>query len=485
MKNCYVCGKIIIGDGMEFSSWAIGPYSVCSRTCYDVLDSKHNKEMSAAEKNQTYIFEEESQESINQRMAQRAANRAALQAEIAAERAAKSAAERAAWPAFEEKYASLFDGDIPNWFVGLFQIDASRGRYVAKDANQIKELKAIAEAEGGKADDFFTKYGCIKGRWATFAEFNAGAEKARKVFEDAGLKFDEPLTLKEEVDDYSGNWRYFNGEYHFFLPALYKKVKYGGRFINSLVSSLDDINIFKEAANIAGKPIDQIDWSQYVCVDVGNEKTKLYELPLIEKILRIRHSYEKKVPLQSIPPITFDELEFKKDDNDGKWGAFATQGYYKRTGQSQIIGLAFPGNIDKIMESGEGPEKFYEAKYGPPIGEKPVAQPKPQPAAQPKQKPTTQPKQQPAAAPADSAQSEQKASDVPQNKPNSKWLTLLLLSLFLGGLGVDRFYLGKIGTGVLKLLTFGGYGIWWFIDLLLILLGKAKDKGGNVIKKEG
>lgn len=47
--------------------------------------------------------------------------------------------------------------------------------------------------------------------------------------------------------------------------------------------------------------------------------------------------------------------------------------------------------------------------------------------------------------------------------------TLLLISFLLGWLGVDRFMLGHIVAGILKLLTFGGFGLWWFIDLLLIM----------------
>jgi TM2 domain-containing membrane protein YozV len=53
-----------------------------------------------------------------------------------------------------------------------------------------------------------------------------------------------------------------------------------------------------------------------------------------------------------------------------------------------------------------------------------------------------------------------------------------LLSWFLGVLGIDRFYLGKIGTGVLKLVTLGGFGIWALIDIILILCGAMRDKSG-------
>ena len=53
-------------------------------------------------------------------------------------------------------------------------------------------------------------------------------------------------------------------------------------------------------------------------------------------------------------------------------------------------------------------------------------------------------------------------------KKDKKWLTALLLSILIGSLGVDRFYMGYVGLGILKLLTFGGFGIWWLIDLILI-----------------
>ncbi|GAB2455149.1 hypothetical protein GCM10011375_02870 [Hymenobacter qilianensis] len=61
--------------------------------------------------------------------------------------------------------------------------------------------------------------------------------------------------------------------------------------------------------------------------------------------------------------------------------------------------------------------------------------------------------------------------------------TAALLSFFLGGLGVDRFYLGYTGLGILKLLTFGGFGIWAIIDFVRILTGSLKPKDGEYAQK--
>ncbi len=60
--------------------------------------------------------------------------------------------------------------------------------------------------------------------------------------------------------------------------------------------------------------------------------------------------------------------------------------------------------------------------------------------------------------------------------------TALLLCLFLGGLGIHRFYVGKVGTGILMLLTLGGLGIWALIDLIYIACGAFKDKDGAVLE---
>ena len=65
-----------------------------------------------------------------------------------------------------------------------------------------------------------------------------------------------------------------------------------------------------------------------------------------------------------------------------------------------------------------------------------------------------------------------------KNKPLTDWTTLLILSILLGGLGVDRFYAGHIGLGVLKLLTIGGCGIWALIDIIMVATGKFTDADG-------
>ncbi|MDD2702505.1 MAG: NINE protein [Candidatus Omnitrophica bacterium] len=64
------------------------------------------------------------------------------------------------------------------------------------------------------------------------------------------------------------------------------------------------------------------------------------------------------------------------------------------------------------------------------------------------------------------------------------WVTALLLSLFLGGLGVDRFYLGYTGLGILKLVTLGGCGLWALIDLILIAANSMKDADGKPLVKK-
>jgi len=66
--------------------------------------------------------------------------------------------------------------------------------------------------------------------------------------------------------------------------------------------------------------------------------------------------------------------------------------------------------------------------------------------------------------------------------PKSR-LATTILAWVLGGLGVDRFYTGHIVLGILKLVTGGGFFIWWLIDFIMAVTGKRKDKNGQLISK--
>ena len=68
------------------------------------------------------------------------------------------------------------------------------------------------------------------------------------------------------------------------------------------------------------------------------------------------------------------------------------------------------------------------------------------------------------------------------DKSEKSFVAALLLCLFLGAFGGHRFYVGKIGTGILMLLTLGGLGIWALVDLIMIAVGSFKDKEGLPIK---
>lgn len=70
------------------------------------------------------------------------------------------------------------------------------------------------------------------------------------------------------------------------------------------------------------------------------------------------------------------------------------------------------------------------------------------------------------------------------NGEGKDWTITLLFCIFLGYLGVHRFYTGSIGIGIVQLLTLGGCGIWTLIDLILIVTGAFKDGDGKPLVKK-
>lgn len=74
------------------------------------------------------------------------------------------------------------------------------------------------------------------------------------------------------------------------------------------------------------------------------------------------------------------------------------------------------------------------------------------------------------------------ASQIPGVFSDKEYMVALLFSIFLGYFGIDRFYMGQVGMGIGKLLTFGGCGIWYLVDIILIATRSANDSLGRPLK---
>lgn len=105
----------------------------------------------------------------------------------------------------------------------------------------------------------------------------------------------------------------------------------------------------------------------------------------------------------------------------------------------------------------------------------------PQPAPAPQSEIAPQPVVEPQPVVAPQPVAAPRYAESGEHASQKSWLTTLLLCLFLGNLGIHRFYLGRLGTGMIMLFTCGFFGVWTLIDVIIICCRKAKDCYGKVV----
>jgi TM2 domain-containing membrane protein YozV len=74
------------------------------------------------------------------------------------------------------------------------------------------------------------------------------------------------------------------------------------------------------------------------------------------------------------------------------------------------------------------------------------------------------------------------AQEMQQVNSDKEFMVALILAILIPG--IDRIYAGSIGLGILKFITFGGFGIWWLVDLVKLVTGSYKDASGNLVSSK-